>query len=161
MFNFFRKKAKKTGEEITKQPVQLQVIDYPAKVVLAWAKAVEGNEKLLLWLKDNGYPELFMATKAIQLNKEARNWLMNQGYAHLMAFIHASEGSVQAQKWLVDHQFFLLFHMAMAIESEEASWNWLMQNSDQELFMLTKSIKYVKDQIEENHNDIHSFRKDL
>ena len=51
--------------------------------------------------------------------------------------------------------------MALAIEDEQTSWQWLGQNVTADMFLLTKSIKKVKDDIEENHNDIHSFRKDI
>ena len=105
--------------------------------------------------------ELFMATYAIYLKEEARDWLQQNGYAHLMAFINAAEGNESAQKWLQVHQFDLLYHMALAIESEEESWAWLRHHSSQDIFLLTTIIKQVKDKIEENHNDIHSFRKDL
>ena len=54
----------------------------------------------------------------------------------------------------------LLYHMALAIEDEQPSWEWLGQNATADLFLLTRTIKKVKDDIEENHNDIHSFRKD-
>jgi hypothetical protein len=51
--------------------------------------------------------------------------------------------------------------MAEAIEGEAPSWQWLGSNATPDLFILTQTIKKVKDQIEENHNDIHTFRKDL
>lgn len=160
MFGIFKNK-KKQPETVEKQEiVALKPIDYEAKIILAWAKAVEGDAKFTLWLKDN-YFELFMATQAIYLKEEARDWLMKNGYAHLMAFINAAEGNEVAQKWLKAHQFDLLYHMALAIESEQESWTWLLKNATQDLFILTKAIKEVKDKIEENHNDIHSFRKDL
>jgi ribosomal protein S15P/S13E len=50
--------------------------------------------------------------------------------------------------------------MAQAIEDEEASWHWLGKNVTPDMFILTQTIRRVKDKIEENHNDIHSFRKD-
>jgi hypothetical protein len=77
-----------------------------------------------------------------------------------MAFIHAAEGNLNAQKWLQLNQLELLLHMAMAIENEDESWKWIVKNSGPEIFILTQSIKRIKDDIEENHNDIHSFNKD-
>lgn len=161
MFDFFRKNKTRQVSVDQLKATQLKSINYDPKIILAWAKAVEGNDDIMLWLKENGYTELFMATYAIYLKEEAREWLQKNGYAHLMAFINAAEGNESAQKWLKTHQFDLLYHMAMAIEDEEESWQWLRQNSSQDIFILTRSIKEVKDKIEENHNDIHSFRKDL
>lgn len=161
MFGIFKKNKTRKIEVEQTQVTQLKPIDYNPKIILAWSKAIEGNDDIMLWLKDNGYKELFMATYAIYLKDEARNWLVKNGYAHLMAFINAAEGNESAQKWLLTHNFDLLYHMAMCIESEEESWRWLKQNATEDLFILTKSIKDVKDKIEENHNDIHTFRKDL
>jgi hypothetical protein len=48
----------------------------------------------------------------------------------------------------------------MAVEDEKLSWKWIKVNCGVEIFVLAKSIKKIKDQIEENHNDIHSFGKD-
>jgi hypothetical protein len=159
MASWFKRKA--ATKNITIQKVGLKAIDYPPKIILAWAKAIEGNDDLMRWLKENGYSELVMATFAIYLKKEARDWLVTNGYAHLMAMINASEGSERAQKWLQKHNFNLLFHMAMAVEDDQESWGWLGKNTSADIFLLTQAIKKVKDKIEEHHNDVHSFGKDL
>lgn len=159
MASWFNRKKKVTQKDISK--VELKSIDYPAKIILAWSKAIEGNDEFLLWLKDNGYPELVMATYAIYLKEDARDWLTANGYAHLMAFINAAEGVESAQNWLLRNKMDLLYHMAMAIEGENESFQWIGANAPADIFILTQSIKTVKDKIEENHNDIHTFRKDL
>lgn len=156
----FGKKKRAVKVEDTKA-YQLKDINYPPKIILAWAKAVEGNDDIMSWLKANGYKELFMATYAIYLKDEARNWLQKNGYAHLLAFINAAEGNESAKKWLSTHNFDILYHMAKAIDDERESFVWLKENTTQDLFLLTLSIKKVKDQIEENHNDIHTFGQDL
>lgn len=159
MCSLFRKN-KKPKEIVIPQTITLKSIDYESKIIIAWVKALEGNDAIALWLKEN-YFELFMATYAIYLKEEARDWLVNNGYAHLMAFINAAEGNENAQRWLLKHNFNLLYHMALAIEDDQDSWKWLIQNASQDLFILTKTIKTIKDKIEENHNDIHAFGKDL
>jgi hypothetical protein len=75
--------------------------------------------------------------------------------------IHAAEGNQKAAKWLLENKFEMLYHMAKAIDHERESWIWLRQHVSQDLFILTKSIQFIKDQIEENHNDMHSINKDL
>lgn len=139
----------------------LHDVNYPSLVFIAWAKAVEGNEDLQLWLKDNGYPELYMATFAILLKDEARNWLIENGYAHLMAMINGAEGNLKAQEWLLKNNFETLYHMSLAIDHEDNSWYWLSKYASQEIRILTKCIQRVKDEIEENHNDMHSIGKDV
>lgn len=160
MLSWFKKKKREIiANELSSTP--LKRIDYPAKIIVAWSKAIEGNDDIMLWLKENGYMELFMATYAIYLKEEARNWLQDNGYAHLLAMINAAEGNESAQKWLLVHDFEILYHIAMAVEDEQASFEWLGKNAPADIFILARTIKKIKDQIEENHNDVHSFRTDL
>ena len=160
MLNWFKKKQK---TEIHKpsaiQNVNIKPLDYHPKVILAWAKAIDGSKDFLLWLKDNSFMELAMATHAIYLREDARKWLIDSGYPHLMAMINAAEGNKPAQKWLLLHDYEILYHMALAIESEDESWEWLGKNVTPDIFLLTQSIKKAKDQIEEGHNDVHTFGK--
>lgn len=142
------------------KPVGIKPIDYPTRIILAWSESIGGNRDISKWLNENGYPELVIAASAIYLKNDARTWLVENGYAHLMAMIHAAEGDKKAQDWLKKHKFHLLYHMAMAIENENDSWLWLKHNATPDIFILTSKIKTVKDKIEENHNDIHSFGVD-
>ncbi len=161
MIYWFRKNKKPDVPEIKNiKKVQMQPFEYPAKILLAWSKAVEGNVEIKKWLFDNEYPELAIAVDAIRLKETARDWLTENGYPHLMAFINAAEGNTKAQRWLELNNLDLLLHMAQAVENEEVSWKWIAQNTGPEIFILTQNIKRVKDEIEENHNDIHSFNKD-
>jgi hypothetical protein len=162
MAKWFKRKQKEIQEDLPIQPesVGLKSIDYHPKIIVAWAKAFEGNKELLTWLGKNGYPELVMAYHAVCLDNKSRAWLLKNGYAHLMAMINAAEGNGKAQGWLIKNDFHLLYHMAMAIEDEPDSWTWLGDNASADIFLLTKGIKKVKDQIEETHNDVHSFGKD-
>jgi len=159
VWKFFRKEEKTDKKPISVK--SLKPIDYPSLIILAWAKAVEGNEEIQNWLKENGYPELFYSVHAIYLKDEPRDWLLKNGYAHLMAMIHLAEGNQQAGKWLLEQKFDTLYHMGRAVDHENESWLWLRKNSTQDIFMLAKSIQFIKDQIEENHNDMHSINKDL
>jgi len=158
---------KLTKKNIKKETVKLsnksslKKIDYPSKIILAWAKAIEGNIQISNWLNQNGYKELVFASAAIHLKEEARIWLMENGYPHLMAMINAAEGDENAQKWLLKYKFNLLFHIAMVSEHENNSLIWLRKNSTPDIFILAQTIKQIKDKIEENHNDIHSYGKDL
>lgn len=160
MRNWFkRKKREIIAKDLSK--TALHHLDYHPKIILAWAKAIDGEDHFMLWLKENGYEELTMATFAIYLKDDARNWLQDNGYAHLLAMINAAEGNESAQQWLLTHNFEILYHIALAVEEEQSSWEWLGKNAPADIFLLTKSIKKIKDKIEENHNDIHTFRQDI
>jgi hypothetical protein len=159
----FNKKNKENDKEIVPEmkAVPLKPINFPASIILLWIKAIDGDKVVQLWLRENGYEALFHATNAIYLIQDSRDWLMENGYAHLMAMINTSEGLVQAQQWLMAHKMELLFHIGRAVDHENDSWEWLGKNATPDLFMLAKSIQFIKDKIEENHRDIHSFGKDL
>lgn len=146
---------------IPKAKVEFATLNYPSKIILAWVKALEGNSDLSKFLLENGYEELFHTTNAIKLKQEARDWLMNNGYPHLMAMVNAAEGNESAQRWLQVHGFELLFHVALAVDDEMESFAWLKANSSPDIFLLARTIKKLKDQIEFNHNDMYSFGKDV
>ncbi len=131
--------------------------EYPAKVILAWSKAVEGNQKLMQWLSENGYRELAVSCWAINLEDDARAWLMDNGYPHLMAFINAAEGNTKALNWLEKHGFQTYAKMALAIDGDQDAYFWLQKHVYPEIFILTKSIEQAKDAIEERHRDIHKY----
>jgi hypothetical protein len=158
MFSYFRRNKKEVTD---RKPIELKAIQYEPKIILAWAKAIEGDKVIQLGLKENGYPELFHATEAIFLNQVSRDWLIANGYGQLMAMVNAAEGLTEASEWLATHKFELLFHIGRAVDHNPESWVWLKKFTTPDLFMLAKSIQFIKDQIEENHGDIHSMGKDL
>ena len=62
---------------------------YPAKILVAFGEAIDGNEKIFKWLLENGYQELAALSKAIRGSEEAFEWLMKNKYAHLAAPRHS------------------------------------------------------------------------
>lgn len=153
------KKQKKYTSEIEIKRLSSKKLNYHPKIILAWTKAIEGNTELLSYLQKNGFEELAVSVFAIQLDNKSRNWLMKNGYPHLLAMINASEGNETAKKWLEINQFPILYNIAEAVDGEEngkAGFTWLKNNASADLFLLAKTIKAVKDEIEERHNDVHS-----
>src|SRR5690554_2985820 len=126
------KKEEMKGTRQKASKVQIKPFEYHPKIILAWAKGIEGHSDLLKYLLDNGYKELVMATHAIRLKDKARTWLMKNGYPHVMAFINAAEGNKQALNWLLKNNFVLFYNMAIAIEGDPQGFKWINQNSTQE-----------------------------
>jgi len=154
---FFRKKKKSAVEGI----VKLKPLNYPPKILLGWAEAIGGNKDLRDWfLESPDYKELGVFVHALLLKEDAREWLMKNGYAHLMAMINGVEGNVEAIHWLEKSGFNVLKHVALSGDGNEESFAWLLQNGHKEFAMISKRIEKVKNEIEENHNDVHSFGKD-
>ena len=155
---FNRKKKNKL--EVT-GVVKLKPLAYPAKILVGWAEAIAGNKELRDWfLASDEYKELGMAVHAIMLKDDARDWLMNNGYAHLMAMINGVEGNREALHWLEKNGFQILKHVALAGDGKEESFEWLVANGHEEFALISQRIKKVKDEIEEDHNDVHKFGRD-
>ncbi|MCC5922966.1 MAG: hypothetical protein JJT77_04190 [Crocinitomicaceae bacterium] len=154
MFGFGKKKnIDQKGKKPSKAVVK--PFSYHPKVILAWVKSLEGDEKFTHYLTNNNFAELVMVQHALNLNDNAREWLMENGYAHVMAMINAAEGNAQALRWLKVNGFDLFYHMALAIDGEPEGFKWINQHSTPDIFLLTKTMKDIKDKIEEENNDIH------
>lgn len=157
---FFKKRKKKNEHEIATL-VELKPLNYPSKILVGWAEAIGGNTDLRDWfLASEQYKELGMSVHALLLKDEARDWLMKNGYAHLMAMINGAEGNQEAIHWLNKSNFKVLMHVALAGDRHADSLKWLIDHKHIEFAMIAERIRVLKDQIEETHNDVHSFGKD-
>lgn len=156
---FFRKKKKSDLE--TSQIVKLKPLNYPPKILVGWAEAIGGNTDLRDWfLASEEYKELGMCVHALLLKEDARKWLMKNGYAHLMAMINGVERNAEAIHWLEKANFQTLKHLALAGDGDADSFEWLLKNNHPEFAMIAEKIRVLKDQIEDTHNDVHTFGKD-
>ena len=133
--------------------------DYPVKILVAWGEAISGNREIRDWLMKNGYAELGIFTFALRNKDEATAWLMNNNFPHLVALINGIEGNPQAIQWLVQHNFSSLKDMALAADHNEHATMHLMKN-DKLLAMLALKMRAVKDQIDQDNNDVHKISPD-
>ena len=141
--------------------IQLKPLKYPTKILVGWGEAIGGNTDLRDWfLASEDYKELGICVHAIMLKQDARNWLMENGYAHLMAMINGAEGSKEAIHWLDKSGFQVLKHVALSGDRDDKAFEWLVQNGYPEFAMISQHIRKVKDEIEDEHNDIHKFGRD-
>ncbi len=129
--------------------------EYPTKIILAWAEAVDGNVEIRNWLMANGYPELGLFVFALHLKKEARQWLLDNQFPHLMAMVECAEGRGVACQWLEKYQFELLEKVAKAADNDEKAVQWLMENQYQDFMRLALRIRRVKNEIQSRHDDMH------
>lgn len=135
-------------------------VDYPAKVLLAWAEAIGGNAEIRDWLVKNGYPELGLFAFAIRNNQEARDWLMNNNFPHLMALVRGSEGDPNAVLWLRKFKFDALMYVSRAADNDDQAITWLVTNGHKELARVAVRMREVKNQIERDNNDVHKISTD-
>ncbi|MEZ5146170.1 MAG: hypothetical protein R2759_03510 [Bacteroidales bacterium] len=78
-----------------------QLNDYPVKILLAFGEAIDGNDKIFMWLLKNGFAELAALSKAIRGSEEAFQWLMKNGYPQFAALDMAIVNDQKAHKWLI------------------------------------------------------------
>ncbi len=135
-------------------------MQYPAKVLLAWGEAISGNRQLLDWLMKNGYQELGMTCHALRLADTARAWLINNGQPHLMALVSGSEGDENAVLWLHRFGYTYLADVASGADNDDEAIQRLMKAEQREWAGVALKIRFVKNQIEERHNDWHSLSPD-
>jgi hypothetical protein len=133
----------------------MEMKEYPSKIILAWAEAVDGNVAIRDWLMANGYPELGLFVFALHLKKEARQWLLDNQFPHLMAMVECAEGRGVACQWLEKYQFELLEKVAKAADNDEKAVQWLMENHYQDFMRLALRIRRVKNEIQSRHDDMH------
>jgi hypothetical protein len=133
----------------------MAVREYPSKVIIAWAEAIDGNVAIRDWLMANGYPELGLFVFALHLKKDARQWLMDNGFPHLMATIECTEGREQACQWLQKYDLILLEKVARAADNDEHSAQWLMDRNFQDMLRLAVRIRKLKNEIQSRHDDMH------
>ncbi len=129
---------------------------YPAKIILAWAEAIGGNQVIRDWLTANGFPELGLFVFALHHKEDARQWLMENGHPELMALINGAEGMPNARLWLRKNGYDVLEKMALSADNDEDAFNWLMANGFQDMAMVSYRIRSVKNEIERRNNDIHT-----
>lgn len=157
-FKYGKKKKKQKSATPKVAPVKNRT--YPDKVILAWAEAVIGNKKIQDWLVSNGYEELHIFVFALHNKEDARIWLLENGFAHLMAMINCAEGNDNAFNWLENHGFETLKYVGIAGDGRKEGYLWLKRFNLDQWIHLAQNIQKVKDQLEETHNDIHSFGND-
>jgi hypothetical protein len=129
-------------------------VEYPPKVLLAWAEAIQGNTKIRDWLTTNGFTELGMFCFAARNKDDARAWLLSN-HPHLMAVINGAESNQQAVKWLFENNFKPLAYVAVAGDGYKDGLLWLKNNGHQELAAVANALFLVKSEIERDNNDTH------
>jgi hypothetical protein len=135
-------------------------MQYPAKVILAWAEAINGNRDIRDWLITNGYPELGLFVFALNNKTEARQWLIDNGFPHLMALINGAEGNPNALIWLKNFGYDILEKMARVGDNDEDALIWLLQNNLPDMAKVALKIREVKNEIDANNNDMHRISPD-
>jgi hypothetical protein len=135
-------------------------VNYPSKILLAWAEAIGGSKEIREFLTKNGYRELGMFVFALHNKDDAKKWLMDNGFQHLAATISGAEGQEAAIKWLNRYELDVLAKAALTGDGNQAAFKWLVSNGHKEMAMVGKKIQQVKDDIERDNNDVHKISQE-
>ncbi len=130
-------------------------LTYDVKILLAWGESITGNKKITEWLMKNGYSELGIFHFALRNEDRSRKWLLDNKFPHLLALINGIEGNKDALEWLQTHGYAILFKMALVGDGHEEVYEEMIQSELKLFAMLAKKMQRVKDEIEEQNNDIH------
>jgi len=141
--------AKKASKKV------LKPLEYPSKILLAWAEAIGGNDEIRNFLVASQYKELGIFCFALLNDEKSRKWLYDNNFAHLLATIEGIEGKELALKWLKGNGFILLYHFARSADSWQDSQKWL-HRKDKLFYAVSLKIEFVKDQIDRANNDHHT-----
>lgn len=135
-------------------------LEYPAKVIIAWGEAIDGNAAIRDWLVKNGYPELGLFCFALYNKQDAREWLMANHHPHLMALIRGAEGDKSALSWLMKFGLTVLAMMARSGDNDDHAHDWLVVNGYRDLALIALRIRKVKNSIEAKNSDHYRISKD-
>ncbi len=126
----------------------MKIFNYPPKIIIALAEAIQGNQKILSWLLENGYPELAAFASAIRGSDDAVQWLLNNKFPELAALDAAISKDVKAYHWLKKHDFTFYILLADACQGKPAAIYHLEKNPQMEAFLyLAKKTKSFFDQV--------------
>jgi hypothetical protein len=157
MFDWLKRNKKSKSQIEKAKDVKLRSKKYDPKVLLVLAEAINGNKEAMKLLTKSGNQELNVLVFALYLKNDARDWLMKEGFPHLMAFVNAVEGDGKAVEWLAINGFTTLSYAALAGDGKQEGYLWLKRKGKNEWLLLCRRIQDLKDNIEERHNDLHSF----
>jgi hypothetical protein len=80
---------------------------------------------------------------------------MKNGHPHLMAMIRGAEGEGKAIEWLDKFGYNYLAQVALGADNDDAAIERLIKMNQREWAGIALKIRSIKNQIEENNNDMH------
>jgi len=130
---------------------------YPAKIIIAWGEALDGNKKIYNWLLNNGYPELAALSSAIHASRDALNWLLEHE-PRLAILSNAIDGEKHAISWLVKNQEELLLTFADACNDDKKAKRWLAERNLQALINIADKVFEILKQQRHDRVDYHKIK---
>ncbi|MBO4752363.1 MAG: hypothetical protein J5526_06405 [Bacteroidales bacterium] len=124
--------------------MQLGLLKYDVKVLLALQQAFTGKDDFFNWLVNAGYPELAAFCNFIQEDEDAEAWLVKHGYHWLGLLSHAIDGEDAARAWVLKNLHRANFMFCMACRKDEVAISWLKQMKLEILLRLAKEVADIR-----------------
>ncbi len=99
------------------------LLDYDAKILLAWNESLKGDRRFTDFLLHNGFPELAALSRAILSDVDALKWLMDNGYPE-----YAIDDEDEAIAWLEKYHCDFLSKFAAACRRDDDAIKWFVDN---------------------------------
>lgn len=77
-----------------------------------------------------------------------------------MALVRGAEGDINALLWLKKYKFDILEKVARGGDNDDKAINWLVNNNFKDFANLSLRIRAVKNEIENDNQDVHKFNID-
>ncbi|HAL64064.1 MAG TPA: hypothetical protein DCX03_02630 [Bacteroidales bacterium] len=127
------------------------MLNYDAKLILAFGETITGNKKILDWLLKNGYPDLAALSYSIRGSEEAFKFLLKY-YPRLAALDAAIDNNEKAYLWLKEHNYHFNIIFADACHGKPEALKWLMDHQLEGFISVAEKIRYFR---ENQYFDIH------
>lgn len=124
--------------------MQLGLLKYDVKVLLALQQAMTGKDDFFNWLVNAGYPELAAFYNLIEEDAEAEAWLVKHNYHWLGLLSHAIDGDDPARAWVLKNLHMANFMFCMACRKDEKAESWLRQFKFEILLRLADEVAFIR-----------------
>jgi hypothetical protein len=120
------------------------MLNYEAKILIAFGETINGNDEILMWLFRNGYPELSALSKSIRGSEEAFDFLFKK-YPRLAALDASIDNQARAYIWLKKHKLEFNMIFADACRAKPQAIDWLNQKDLQLFINLAQKINFYRE----------------
>ena len=129
---------------------------YPAKIFLAWAEAIEGNQEFVQFLMQNGYPELICVIDFLWGSTKAGQWFMVHNMPEWRAFSeYVGDENKEARQWLLNNNFDHLVLVGDAIYNKPGALQVLEKKGLPELVIIAQRLNKLLYLIEFDTNLVY------
>lgn len=115
------------------------MLQYSKDILLAFGDTLSGDDEKLMWLFNNGYPELAALSRSIRGSEEAFQFLLRY-YPHLAALDAAIDNDPKAYLWLQKNKMLFSIIFADACRNKPSAIKWLSSKKQEVFLMLAAKI---------------------